>query len=374
MRILFVGGGTGGHFYPLIATAEALREREATGSQPLELFYMGPEAYDQAELDRLSITYVYCPAGKQRVYFSLLNFIDKFKIFGGIFVAFYKLFWLYPDVVLSKGGYTSIPVVIAAWLLRIPIVIHESDAVPGRANKFAARMARYIGIAHDDVASFFPADKVALIGMPIRHAFLNPVNDPQDLLGIPKDRPIVFITGGSLGAKRLNDLVLNSLDELLPTYTVLHQTGSNNFEEVSQDAKILIDQEDLLQRYYILSKLSAEQVAAALDAADIVVARAGSGTIFEIAIKGKPSILIPIPESVSRDQRENAYSYARTGAALVIEERNLTDHILAAEIKHILDTEGVAANMQKAATSFTTTDAAYTLADTLIGIGHEHER
>lgn len=373
MRILFVGGGTGGHFYPLIATAEAINERVQSAGSTAELFYMGPNPYNQNELDRVGMRFVYCPAGKQRLYFSFLNFIDKFKILGGICVAFYKLFWLYPDVVLSKGGYTSTPVVIAAWLLRIPIVVHESDAVPGRANKLAARLARYIAIAHDDVASYFPTEKVALLGMPIRKSFFNPASDPYALLGLPKDRPVIFVTGGSLGAQRLNDLILNSLDELLPEYTVIHQTGETNQENVTTAAKALITDTQLLSRYFILGSLTEEQFPAALDAADIVIARAGSGTIFEIALKQKPSILIPIPESISRDQRQNAYSYARTGASLVIEERNLTDHMLAAEVKHILQSPEVKQKMMAAAASFTSQDAAYKLADTLIGIGQEHE-
>lgn len=373
MRILFVGGGTGGHFYPLIATAEALTERVQASGSSAEFYYMGPNPYNQNELDRVNMQFVYCPAGKQRLYFSILNFTDKFKIVGGIFVAFYKLLWLYPDVVMSKGGYTSTPVVIAAWLLRIPIVIHESDAVPGRANKLAAKLARYIAIAHDEVASYFPTEKVALIGMPIRKSFFNPTKDPQSLLGVPNDRPIIFITGGSSGAERLNDLVLNSLDELLPDYTVIHQTGESHQEKVTATAKALISDSTLLNRYFILGTLTEEQFPAALDAASIVVSRAGSGTIFEIALKGKPSILIPIPEKISRDQRKNAYSYARTGASLVIEERNLTDHILAAEVKHILESPELREKMTRGASTFTNRDAAYKLADTLIGIGQEHE-
>ncbi|MCA9366179.1 UDP-N-acetylglucosamine--N-acetylmuramyl-(pentapeptide) pyrophosphoryl-undecaprenol N-acetylglucosamine transferase [Candidatus Kaiserbacteria bacterium] len=373
MRVVLVGGGTGGHFYPLMAITEALYERGQSLGIDVEVLYMGPDPYDVTELERLHIEHVYCPAGKQRLYRSWRNFTDKFKIIGGIFVAFYKLFWLYPDVVMSKGGYTSIPVIIAAWLLRIPIVIHESDAVPGRANAFAARFSRYIGIAHDDAGPLFAPEKVALIGMPIRKVFFAVDPAPRQTLGIPEGRPLVFIVGGSSGAERINDLVINALDELLPNYIVLHQTGKANFEKVTETAAALVTDQSLLENYYVRPSLTSTEVAAALDAASVVVSRAGSGSIFEIALKQKPSILIPIPEDISRDQRKNAYSYARTGAAMVIEEHNLTDHMLAAAILEILEDSERQQTMKTAAASFTTADAAYTLADTLIGIGREHE-
>lgn len=373
MRVVFVGSGTGGHFYPLIAIAEALRVRDAANGTDIDLYFMGPEPYHPDSLTRHNIKFVRCPAGKRRRYWSIYNYLDVFKTFAGFFVAFGKLLHLYPDVVMSKGGYTSVPVVLAAWLLRIPIVLHESDAVAGRANMLAARFARYIGIAHDEAAQYFPKDKVALVGMPIRDSFFTPTQNPHDVLGIPADRPVVFVTGGSLGAERINDLVLNALDELLPHYTVVHQVGTDNEQAVRDAAAALITDQSLATRYFVHGRLTGDQMAAAQDAAAIIVSRAGSGSIFEIALKGKPSILIPIPEDVSRDQRSNAYAYAETGAATVLEQHNLTDDLLASEIRHILENTDVYQNMQTAARNFTRSDAADTLADTLLAIGKEHE-
>ncbi|HEY0964752.1 MAG TPA: glycosyltransferase, partial [Candidatus Paceibacterota bacterium] len=146
MRIGFVGGGTGGHFYPLIAVAEELQARTPTP----ELYYFGPSPYNKDLLTQMNITYIACPAGKLRRYFSVQNFIDVFKSFFGIFIAIWKLYVIYPDVIFSKGGFTSVPILLAARFLRIPVVIHESDAVPGRANNLAKKFARYIGIAYDD--------------------------------------------------------------------------------------------------------------------------------------------------------------------------------------------------------------------------------
>ena len=171
MRIGFVGGGTGGHFYPLIAVAEKL----STSQYSPELYYFGPSPYDKEALERHDIRFVSCPAGKLRRYFSIQNFLDVFRNFFGVFVAIWKLYLIYPDVIFSKGGYTSVPILTAAKLLRIPIVIHESDAVPGRANKLALKAAQYIGIAYDDAAQFFPPEKTALVGIPMRQEIKNPL-------------------------------------------------------------------------------------------------------------------------------------------------------------------------------------------------------
>lgn len=369
MRILFVGGGTGGHFYPLIAIAEAIKEAD---NGTAELLYMGPNAYDQAELDRLNISFVRCPAGKSRRYGSILNFLDVFKTLWGVFVAITKLFVIYPDVVMSKGGYTSVPVILAAAFLRIPIVIHESDAVPGRANKIAARFARYIAISYDEVAPYFPENKIALTGIPIRKVFLQAPENPHQTLGIPADKPLLVVTGGSSGAERINTLILDSLDELLPNFTLLHIVGKNNLVAVQETAKARGLDPALLKHYFVVDSLSGEKMSAALYAAHLAIARAGSTTIFELALTGTPAILIPIPQNISHDQRTNAYAYARTGAASVIEEHNLTDGLLAAEVTRIMQESGVHQTMYEAAVKFTTPHAAATLATTLQGIALEH--
>lgn len=373
MRVFLVGGGTGGHFYPLIAVAEAVRDRDAAAGMNSELFYIGPDAYDQEALDALNINYVYCPAGKQRVYKSILNFFDKLKVLVGTIVAFFKLLILYPDVVMSKGGYTSVPVVLAAWLLRIPVVVHESDTVPGRANKLAAKNAKYIAIAYAEAASFFPKGNVAQIGIPVRKNFLKPVTDPTSKLGVPNDRPIILITGGSSGAKRLNDFILASLPRLLTKFTVVHQVGKTNLESVTNDASALLSDRDLSERYFVFGNLDSTRFAAAMQSASLVVSRAGSTSLFEIALCGKPSVVIPIPEDVSRDQRSNAYTYASHTGAVVLEEHNLSDDILVTEIEHILGNDAVYKQMSAKAANFTTPDASYKLADILKQIASEHE-
>lgn len=374
MRIVLVGGGTGGHFYPLIAVSEAIREQDKAMGSDSELYYFGPNPYNQAALDSVGVKFIKVPAGKNRVgYGGLSNFFDLFKTIFGVFVAFVKLLIHYPDAVMSKGGYTSVPVVLAAWLLRIPIVVHESDAVPGRANVLAAKFARYIGIAHAEVAEYFDVNKVANVGMPIRKAIFTSIPDPYTALGIPKDRPMILVTGGSSGAERLNDFVLSSLPRLLEKFTVVHQVGDANLDRVTNVATSLFVDREPLSHYFVFGHLDELGFAAALQAASLVVTRAGSTALFEIAGSGKPAIVVPIPEGTSRDQRSNAYSYARMTGAVVLEEHNLSDDILVAEIMRIIEDPETLRQMSEGARSLTVGNAAYTLADALRTIAREHE-
>ncbi|MEM9336316.1 MAG: UDP-N-acetylglucosamine--N-acetylmuramyl-(pentapeptide) pyrophosphoryl-undecaprenol N-acetylglucosamine transferase [Patescibacteria group bacterium] len=368
MRIGFVGGGSGGHFYPLIAVAESLNQ----APEKPELYYFGPTAYNQDILDQHSITFIRIPAGKLRRYFSIQNFIDIFRNFVGLLVAFYQLFRVYPDVIFSKGGYTSVPVLLIARWYRIPVVIHESDAVPGKANKLAAPFARYIAISYDDAAQFFPPEKTALTGIPMRFGIIQPHQNPFTALGLDPAIPVIYVTGGSLGAERINNLVLSSLTNLLPHYQILHQTGPVQEGLVKESVAALINDQTLRNRYHVIGTGSVDFVSAALAAASLVISRAGSTTMFEIAIHGKPSIIIPIPEVVSHDQRTNAYAYARTGAASVLEEDNLTPNLLTGEINSIMTDQTKYQEMAGAAKRFTVTDAAPKIAAQLIQIGNEH--
>jgi len=368
MRIGLVGGASGGHFYPLMAVAVELNN---AAEQP-RLYYFGPTPYNAESLKTHNVEHVYCPAGKLRRDFSLQNVLDIFRNFFGLFVAIWQLYKIYPDVIFSKGGYTAVPILIAARLLMIPVVIHESDTTPGRANQMAAKFAKYIAVSYDDAAKFFPAEKTALTGIPLRAELKTAIADPFAALGIPHDKPLIYVTGGSQGADRLNQIILRSLTDFLPHYRIFHQVGESNIEQMRQTAKGLLQGTDFADSYYLEGHISANQVSALLKAASIVITRAGSTTLFEIAYHGKPSIVVPIPEDVSRDQRTNAYTYARGGAATVIEELNLTPHLLAQEINTIMTSPEKQTQMAAAAQALFIPDAAQKLAASLISIGTEH--
>jgi UDP-N-acetylglucosamine--N-acetylmuramyl-(pentapeptide) pyrophosphoryl-undecaprenol N-acetylglucosamine transferase len=369
MKIGFVGGGTGGHFYPLIAVAEVLRETTPNA----ELYYFGPSPYSKELLAQHSITYVYTPAGKLRRYFSVQNFLDIFRSLFGIPVAIIKLYIIYPDVIFSKGSFTAVPILIAARLLRIPVVIHESDAKPGRANKIARSFARYIAISYDEAAQFFPAEKTALTGIPLRKEVTTINQDPFHLLGISNNLPLVYVTGGSLGAEKINNIIIRSLPELLPYARVFHQVGEANLKEVQLTAQSLLQDSPLQDNYYVVGSVPGPVVSQLLDAATLVVTRAGSTTLFEIASHGKPAIVIPIPEEISHDQRSNAYAFARDGGAVVIEEKNLTTHLLIEQIHSIIGNPSTYHTMAESMARSALTGAAEKIATLLITIAKEHE-
>jgi UDP-N-acetylglucosamine--N-acetylmuramyl-(pentapeptide) pyrophosphoryl-undecaprenol N-acetylglucosamine transferase len=353
-----------------MAIAESLTKR--TGGE-WSLYYIGPDPYDQSALDRYKLTFVRTPAGKRRRYASLRNFLDIWKTFFGVFIAIFRLFVIYPDVIMSKGSYTSVPVTIAGWLLRIPIVVHESDAVPGSANKMASHFARYVAVSYPGTAEHFPTEKTAHTGIPIRTELLvGPAAGKGQELGFAPGLPVILILGGSQGAERINELILRTLDKLLLNFSVVHQTGKSHFDITTASARGLIPDQELLSHYHPVAFLEATALNEVMHTADLIISRAGSGTIFEISIHAKPAILIPIPEEISHDQRTNAYAYARRGAATVMEEHNLEAGLLAAEINRIMGDKGMYQSMQEAARTFAPRDAGEKLATTLIEIGEEH--
>jgi len=370
-KILLVGGGTGGHFYPLISIAESLN---AT-IQNLDLYYAGPKKYDPTGLDENNIKYLYVPAGKRRKYFSLLNFFDLFKTAFGLFIAIIRLFLIYPDVVMSKGGYTSIPVILAARLLRIPIIIHESDSIFGSANRFAGKFAKHIITAYDTASISETLDsKIINLGIPIRKALRATVSaDAINKLGIDPDRPIVLVLGGSQGAERLNDSILVTLDELLIKYTVIHQTGEKNLETAILSSEKTITDPEIRKYYHPVASLNSKKLNDAYHLSSVVITRAGSTTLFEIALHEKPAIIVPIPEEISHDQRSNAYEIARKGCAVVIEEKNLSDDILASEVERIVQNPEIYDNMVAGTKTFARQDTADKIADLIFQITEKHK-
>ena len=378
MTIAFTGGGTGGHFYPIIAIAEAIEDlvREERLVAPT-LYYLAPEPYDTQALFENGLTYIHVPAGKWRRYFSLKNVTDGFVTLWGTFKALFILFKIYPDVVVGKGGFGSIPTILAARLLGIPVIIHESDAKPGRASLLAAPFAKKIAISYESAAAFFPKqaqDKIARTGIPVRKALMRTeAAGAREYLQLEPNVPTVLILGGSQGAANINEVVLSALPTLVALTNVIHQTGRANFKAVEGVGRVTLQGNPHAARYRPFDYLSEIALQRAAGIADVIVSRAGSGSIAEISLWKKPAILIPIPESVAHDQRTNAYAYAHTGAAIVLEEGNLTPHILASEIERLMKDKELAAKMGAAASGFTDPDAARILAREALAIALSHE-
>ncbi|MEY2665511.1 MAG: hypothetical protein RLZZ480_616, partial [Candidatus Parcubacteria bacterium] len=222
-------------------------------------------------------------------------------------------------------------------------------------------------------APFLPTQKTALTGIPLRKEIRTINQQPFAALGIPNDLPLIYITGGSLGAERINNIVIASLPELLPHYRIFHQVGDANVKDVQLTAQSLLENSPLQHNYYVVGSVPGAAVSQLLDAASLIVSRAGSTTLFEIAYHGKPAIIIPIPEEISHDQRSNAYAYARSGGAEVIEQQNLTTHLLIETIRSIINDPARHKAMGDAARTMSQPDAAEKIAAILISICKEHE-
>ena len=362
MRILFTGGGTGGHFFPILAVIrEIKRIAEDERILDLELFYMSPDDLGARLLDEEEVVRIKVRSGKWRTVSSpqdaFLNLRDAFNLFIGFWQALWNVFLVIPDVVFSKGGWGAAPGVIAAVIFRIPIIIHESDAIPGKVNMVSARFATRIGIAFAEAAQYFPARKTALVGIPLRRRILGGKKDEaKEAFDIISAAPVVDLLGASQGAVPINDAALGVLRELTDKYEIVHQTGEKNLDEVKEQASVILEFRHK-ERYHPVGFLDETGMRNFYAATDLIVSRASASSIFEIAAYGIPSILVPLAHAEQNHQWQNAYAYAADGAAVILEQANLTPHVLLTEIKKLTDDPERMKRMGEAAKRFARLDA-----------------
>lgn len=385
MRILFTGGGTGGHIYPIVSVAEHILLHSQT---TVRFDYIGvPGPYEQLLASR-SIAVRKIASAKLRQGDLVRNILDVPFFFISLVQALWSVFWIMPDVLFSKGGPGALPVVLACAFYHIPIIIHESDSVAGRTNRISGRYAKRIGIAFATAKESFLSgianetqhgiveQKIALVGNPIRDFLLhtpdstNQANEKK-ILGFDAGKPLLLIVGGSQGSVRINNFFLSIAEELLTrNIQILHQVGVNNFVGAQAELHTFMQKYSTAYHnaYRIVPYFEAD-IREAYIAADVVISRAGSGSIFEIAVMGKPSILIPLPESAQDHQVKNAYEYASTGAAITMEETNLTKHIFFTQLDKLLADASARASMSAAAKAFARPDAAEVLALEILRLG-----
>jgi UDP-N-acetylglucosamine--N-acetylmuramyl-(pentapeptide) pyrophosphoryl-undecaprenol N-acetylglucosamine transferase len=369
LKILFTGGGTAGHLTPIIAICRQLKKMYQ-GSFPLEFYYLGPRDEFSKDLVKEGIRKKWVASGKIRRYLGVMSFFQNlidlfFKIPFGIFQAFLYIFAWSPDLIFSKGGYGSIPTVIAGWLLRTPIFLHESDFRAGVANRFIARFASLIFISFPETGDF-PLEKTIPVGNPIREEILKgEKKKAKEMFNLSGEKPVILILGGSQGAQRINEKILEILPELLKDFEVLHQSGKKNFREVEKETKVIISK-DLERFYHLFPFFEEEELTQAYAGADLIVSRAGSGTIFEILALGKPSILIPLPEAAQGHQLENAYFLVRNRAAIVIEEVNFRPHFFLERLRTLFSYPEELEIMARNAKSLSRPEAAKLIAHYII--------
>lgn len=376
IRIILTGGGTGGHLFPLVAVARKIVELSRAGNYgETEIYYFGPKLFLESSLEREEINFHYeiLVTGKWRRYVSIKNFVDLFKIFIGFIQALWKVWIVMPDVIFSKGGYGSLATVLAGWLYRIPIVLHESDSVPGFANRFLAPFATFIAVSFSETERYFPEEKTYFTGEAIRDEFfiLPNIEKERALLHLISKKPILFVLGGSQGAQKINDIILDILPNLLETVEIIHQTGDNNYNDVFNESRVVLKDitEEKSTSYHPINFLLEPEYIAAMHLADIVISRSGAGSIFEIAAAGKASILIPITDSPNDHSRRNAYTFkGNDGRAEVIEEANLTPNLMLSMVSLILSNPLKKKNMEERARGFATPEAAKLIAQALLNL------
>ncbi len=375
MKIVFTGGGTGGHFYPIIAVVEKVNQiidkEKIIGAK---LYFFSNDPYDKEVLVENGLIYEEVNAGKMRTYFSIRNFFDLFKVAVGILRAIVKLYSIYPDVVFGKGGYSSFPTIFAAKILGIPVIIHESDSAPGRVNMWAGKFAKRVAVSFKEAGVFFQNDKVAWTGHPIRTEIEKKASHDKafEYFKLESNLPVILILGGSQGAELINQTILDALPMLVDDYQIIHQTGIKNYKGVVGRASVVLADNKNRSHYLPQAYLNPLAMKNASGAANLVISRAGS-SLFEFASWGIPSIIIPITNTNGDHQRKNAFAYARAGACEVVEEENMTANILNSEIEKIMRDKIHYERMAKNASAFYKPNAAQEIAEEIVRIAISHE-
>lgn len=347
MRILFTGGGTGGHIFPILAVKESFPNGH-------DFYYLGPDSFARGNLGDIKAKFI--SAGKFKRYFDPLFSVQLTKTIVGIIQSFWHLLHWMPDIVFSKGGYGSFPVVFVAWIYRIPIIIHDSDAIPGLANKKMAKFAKKIILSFENAKKYFKTKqqyKIIVIGNPVRKELLDGdkskakelfrISNPSTSLGTSK--PVILVLGGSQGARKINEIITDFLPRILEKAEVIHVCGQENFAEIKKNIPEASD-------YHLYPFLHAEQLKHAYALADLIINRAGAGSIFEVAALGKPSILIPLPGAAANHQQENAFEFSKISGAIVLDQENLTPNILLEQISNLLSNPQKLSEMGQKAKSF----------------------
>ena len=333
-KIVFTGGGTAGHVVPNLVLISELK------GEGFDIDYIGSENGIERELvTKENIRYHAIATGKLRRYFDVKNFTDPFRVVKGVYQAISLIRKIKPDIVFSKGGFVSVPVVIASWLNQVPIIIHESDMTPGLANKISNVFAKKVCVNFPETLNYISSDKVVVTGIPIRKELLNGSKlKGMDICGFDKERPVILLTGGSLGSKKLNSILRDGLSESLKKFQVIHLCGKGNIDEK------LINEKGYKQFEYVTDEL--EHM---LKISDVVISRAGATTIYELLSLCKPNILIPLSAKASRgDQILNAKSFEKQGFSIVLDEDKISAKDLINRVNELYNNKDTYINnMQK---------------------------
>ncbi len=368
MKIVFTGGGTGGHIFPILAIIREIRKKYPESK--LKVYYIGPDdKYGSTLLSIEGVKIKKIMAGKIRRYFSFKNIFDLFiKMPIGVIQSFFWLFFIAPDLIFSKAGHGSFPATFSAHILGIPIFLHESDATPGLGSRVESKWAQEIFVSFFDQKAF-PKNKIICVGNPTRKEILGgSKEEAKKTLNLKADKPLILILGGSQGSQKINNLILEILPEFLENFELIHQTGEKNYRKVEIESKAILPLEK--QKYYHpFAFLNEKSLKDALAVCELVISRAGAATIFEIASVGKPAILIPLEGSAQDHQLKNAYAFSEKGGGEVVEQKNLRPRFFLEKIKNLFLRKDILENMAKKSREFARLRAAEIIASYLVEYG-----
>ena len=370
MRVLVSGGGTGGHIYPALAIATQLR----TQHQAEILFLGSDDGLENEIVPAAGFRLATVKAGKLRRYLSFKTITGVLRVPLGMIQAFRIVRKFRPDAAFTSGGYVAVPAALATRLNGVPLLLHQQDVPPNLSNRLAAPLATRISVAFADSLPYFPARKTLVLGNPIRQSMLDVrATTPQQArttLGFDAAIPLLLVTGGSQGARHLNQVVCHALPQLLAHCQVLQISGKDLYNETRSLANsVLADQDEALQQRYRLVPYLNEEMPLAMQAADLVLCRSGASTLTELAILGKPSILVPLPPAIgSSPQEANAAMFGRKQAALVILNDDLKPEILVERVKYILTSSTLLEAMAQAVSEFAKPEATQNITKEIVKI------
>ncbi|WP_448576813.1 undecaprenyldiphospho-muramoylpentapeptide beta-N-acetylglucosaminyltransferase [Thermomicrobium sp.] len=368
LRIVIGGGGTGGHTFPAVATLDALAKLTE-----LDILWIGSRRGTERQVAReRGLRYRWIPTGKLRRELTPRTLVDLALIPLGITGAYYAMRTFRPAIVFATGGYVSVPVVIGAWLARLPIVIHEQTAVAGLATRIAAAFADVVAISWESTRAHLRARSIVHTGLPVRRDLLGGDADrARRSLGLTDELPIVYITGGALGAHAINETVRQSLPHLLAITQIVHQCGPTSVNgDLPRLQQARAQLPECLQQRYVVRERFTEELADIYAAADLVIGRAGASTVAEIAVLGKPALFIPLPGARGDEQTANARLLADRGAAIILPQEQLTRSRLVELIRHLLDDPAQLRSMGELARTLVIPDAAERLAMLILRVAH----
>jgi UDP-N-acetylglucosamine--N-acetylmuramyl-(pentapeptide) pyrophosphoryl-undecaprenol N-acetylglucosamine transferase len=370
MRVLVSGGGTGGHIYPALAIAKQLRDKYQA-----EIVFLGSDDGLETEVvPAAGFRLATVKAGKLRRYVSWQTLTGIIRIPLGMMQAIGIVRKFRPQVVFTSGGYVAVPAGLAARLYRVPLLMHQQDVSPNLSNKLVAPLATRISVAFTDSLAYFPAHKTLQLGNPVRQAILDVRQTaPQEArrtLGFEEQEPLLLVTGGSQGARHLNQIVCTALPDLLTHCQVLQISGKELYSETQEMSNSALAhlEEPLKRRYRLVAYLN-EEMPLALRAADLVLCRSGASTLSELAALGKPSILVPLPPAIgSSPQETNAEMFGRKAAAEVIKDHDLKPQVLVERVNDILSSSTRLEAMAEASSSFAKPQATQEITAELVKI------